>query len=438
MQFELRHLSVSNVEFSTSDVVFNETAPFAKLIDETLILSKSIIERELLNDTRIESIELSIARPGDSCRIVPVKDVIEPRAKLDGECFPGFQGDFFACGSGITYALKGCAVVSTGAIVGFQEGLIDMSGPMTEYCPFSSLINIVMCIEKNKDLNPHEHEALVRETGIKLASIIAKSVVEDSKEELGYELAACPERLCNKAHDSNLPKVVYVYPLMSQGLLHDTYLYGKATRYAIPTIINEAELADGAIVSGNCVSPGSKTTTYHHQNNAAIRALKNKDGSELDFAGIVVNPLMTRLDDKYRHAKMVKEICLKLGARAALISMEGFGNPTTDLMLMCRLLEEVGISTVLISNEDAGVDGFSESLPDGNKYADAMVSTGNSNATIRVPKMDKVLGDLSAIERLTGGSANSIQDDGSIVIEIHAIMGSHNLQGFSKLSCMNV
>lgn len=55
-----------------------------------------------------------------------------------------------------------------------------------------------------------------------------------------------------------LPKVVYVYNCMAQGLLHDTYYYGRDAKMMIPTLITPPEVADGAIVSGNCVSPGSK------------------------------------------------------------------------------------------------------------------------------------------------------------------------------------
>ena len=107
-------------------------------------------------------------------------------------------------------------------------------------------------------------------------------------------------------------------------------------------------------------------------------------------------------------------------------------------MMVCRSLEKKGIKTVIISNEDAGVDGKSEPLPDGTIEADAIISTGNSNATIHIPKMDKVIGDIKAIERVTGGFVGSIQEDGSLVIEIHGIMGSHNLQGFGKLSAVTV
>jgi sarcosine reductase len=57
-------------------------------------------------------------------------------------------------GQGVTYALKGCAVVTTGPIVGFQEGLIDMSGPGAQYSIFSKLNNIVIQIFKEESIEP--------------------------------------------------------------------------------------------------------------------------------------------------------------------------------------------------------------------------------------------------------------------------------------------
>lgn len=133
---------------------------------------------------------------------------------------------------------------------------------------------------------------------------------------------------------------------------------------------------DGAIISGNCVSPGSKTTTYHHLNNAVIKALWAKHGKELNFVGIILNPLMVTLKEKQRDIMMSVRIATEeFGADAAIISQEGFGNPTTDLMHVCRGLEKRGVKTVIITNEDAGTDGMSESLPDVVTEANAIVST---------------------------------------------------------------
>jgi len=426
VELELRKIKVNDVQFGKRTFVENGVL----YVDREEIISL------LKADERVKDVSIDIARPGESIRIIPVKDVIEPRAKLEGDAFPGVDGAISEVGRGITYVLQGSAVVTTGPIVGFQEGIIDMSGPLTQYTPFAHINNIVISIEKADGVQPHEHEEAVRKAGIKAAHFIAKQAVGCDEYEaekiiwdsIGKKIERYP----------GLPKVVYVYFCMSQGLLHDTYFYGKDSKKIIPSLITPLEVMDGAIVSGNCVSPGSKTTTFHHQNNAVIRECLKRDGKEINFIGVILNPLMTTLDEKFRNSVLTPRLAEMLGADGAVISQEGFGNPTTDLMMVCKGLEKKGIKTVIISNEDAGVDGKSEPLPDGTIEADAIVSTGNSNATIHIPKMDKVIGDIQAIERVTGGFVGSIQPDGSLVIEIHGIMGSHNLQGFGKLSAVTV
>ncbi|WP_432666885.1 glycine/sarcosine/betaine reductase component B subunit [Wukongibacter baidiensis] len=426
MELELRKINICDIQFGSE----------TRVSDGVLYINKKEVITLLKKDNRIKEVKIDLARPGESIRIIPVKDVIEPRAKLAGEAFPGVDGKIEEVGYGITYALKGCAVVTTGPIVGFQEGIIDMSGPLTEYTPFAHLNNIVIHIIKEDGVEPHEHEETVRIAGIKAAHFIAKQVLDcghDEVEEFTWDNVYEKVR-----KNPELPKVVYVYQCMSQGLLHDTYFYGKDSKKMLPTIVSPLEVIDGAIVSGNCVSPGSKTTTFHHQNNAIIKECFKRDGKEINFIGVVLNPLMTTLDDKLRNVVLTTRMVEMLGADGVIQSQEGFGNPTTDLMMICEKLENKGIKTVLISNEDAGVDGKSESLPDGTIKADAIISTGNSNATIKLPPMEKVLGELKAIENVTGGFAGSIQEDGGLVIEIHGIMGSHNLQGYNKLSAVTI
>lgn len=427
MQLQLRNVEVKDVVFSDH----------MGLEDNILKLDALQMEKVLLEDKRITKVKFHIAKPGESVRIIPVKDVIEPRAKLGEEAFTGvLTDDVKEAGSGTVYALKNCAVVTTGPIVGFQEGLIDMSGPAAEYTIFSKLMNIVVEIEKADGISPHEHEEIVRLAGIKLASFIGKLAltVTEYKEEI-YEWGNIGEK-CNQY--PSLPKVVYVDQIMSQGLLHDTYYYGRDSKLMLPMIVSPLEIMDNALISGNCVSPGSKTTTYHHQNNAVIKACFEKHGKEINFMGIVLNPLMVTLKEKYRNCMLTVKYAEMLGAEGSVVSQEGFGNPTTDLMIVAKGLEEKNIKAVIITNEDAGLDGMSESLPDSVKEADAIISTGNSNATLILPKMDKVIGELKAIERVTGGNVESILEDGRLVIEIHGIIGSHNLQGNTHLSAMTV
>lgn len=428
MNLELRKVAIKDICFDTE----------CKIVSGVLHVDPEQLEDIVLEDSRVKSVSFDVARPGESVRIVPVKDVIEPRAKLEGgEAFPGlFREDMEEAGSGITYALSGCAVTSTGPIVGFQEGVIDMSGPGAEYTYYSQLLHLVMIIEKQEYVDQHDHEEVVRLAGIKLARFLG-TLAFDCEEYTSetYEWKSIGEKY---AEYPELPKVVYVYNCMAQGLLHDTYFYGRDAKVIVPSIITPLEVMDGAIVSGNCVSPGSKTTTYMHQNNAVIKELFAKHGTEINFMGIVLNPLMTTLKEKFRDRMLTVRLVKMLGADGVLISQEGFGNPTTDLMIVCQELENNGIKTVIITNEDAGVDGMSESLPDSVQEANAIVSTGNSNATVMLPAMEKTIGILKEVERVCGGNVTSIQEDGRLLLEIHGIMGSHNLQGNTKLGAITL
>ena len=120
MHLELRKVQIQNIAFGEENAIR----------DHVLYLNKDSLTEEVMKDKRIKKVDFDIARPGESVRIIPVKDVIEPRAKMEGDIFPGiFKETMEEGGYGVTYALKGCAVTTTGPIVGFQEGLIDMSGP---------------------------------------------------------------------------------------------------------------------------------------------------------------------------------------------------------------------------------------------------------------------------------------------------------------------
>lgn len=427
MNLEIRKINIKDVIFSDSN----------KIKSNILFVNKQFLWEIVKEDKRIKDVSFDIAKPGESVRILPVKDVIEPRAKINGEVFPGtFKETMDEVGKGITYVLSGCAVVTTGPIVGFQEGLIDMSGPAAKYSIFSKLLNIVVVITKEDNVDPHEHEEAVRLAGIKVANYLGKIALEYEEydiekyewKNIGQKYSEFPE----------LPKVAYVYNCMSQGLLHDTYFYGRDSKLMIPTLVTPLEVMDGAIVSGNCVSPGSKTTTYHHLNNAVIKECLEKHGKDINFMGIILNPLMVTLKEKYRNCMLSVRLVEMLGAEGVVISQEGFGNPTTDLMIATQSLERKGIKTVIITNEDAGIDGMSESLPDSVTEAHAIVSTGNSNATIMLPKMDKIIGNLVDIARVTGGNIDSIQEDGKLLVEIHGIIGSHNLQGNTLLSAITI
>lgn len=424
MQLELGYLFIKDVQFG------NET----KLENETLYVNKEELIEIIKEDEHFEKVDVELARPGESIRITPVKDVIEPRVKVEGPggIFPGMISKVDTVGSGKTNVLKGCAVVTTGKIVGFQEGIVDMVGPGSDYTPFSKLNNIVLVCEPKEELKQREHEKALRMAGFKAATYIgeiAKDLAPDKVET--FETDPMLESIDKY---SDLPKVAYVQMLQSQGLLHDTYVYGVDVKETLPTIIYPTEIMDGAIVSGNCVSACDKNTTYHHLNNPVVEDLLRKHGEELNFVGVIITNENVYLADKQRSSDWTAKLAEFLGVDGVIISQEGFGNPDTDLIMNCKKIEQKGIKTVIITDEYAGRDGASQSLADADPLANAVVTGGNANEVITLPPMEKVIGHTDYIDIIAGGFDGSLKEDGSIVVELQSITGATNELGFNKLT----
>lgn len=400
-----------------------------------LEVNKAELEALIREDPLIVDVSFAIAKPNDSIRIISVKDVIEPRCKVEGSgiCFPGFfTGEEATVGSGKTYVLRGAAVVTAGTVVGFQEGIIDMSGEGAKYTPFSQTVNLVVSGTVQDDVTRAIKEKALRLMGLKAARYLAdaaKAVTPSSTEV--YETLPPIEQA---KQYPNLPKVGYVYALQSQGLLHDTYYYGVDVKQIVPTIMYPTEAMDGAVASGNCVSACDKNPTYVHQNSPVIHELYKRHGKDFNFMGVIITNENVTLADKERSSYMTAKLAEQLGLDAVIISEEGFGNPDADLMMNCRKIEEKGIKTVLLTDEYAGQDGASQSLADAHPAANAVVSNGNANQVIRLPKMDTVIGDPQQANVIAGAWDGSLHEDGTIEAELQVITGATNELGFWKLS----
>ncbi|WP_347452095.1 glycine/sarcosine/betaine reductase component B subunit [Acetoanaerobium noterae] len=426
MRLEVGNIFIKDIQFGDSTKVENGV----------LYVNKQELISELSSDEHIKSIDMEIVRPGESVRIAPVKDVIEPRVKVEGNggIFPGFLSKVDTVGEGKTNVLKGAAVVTTGKVVGFQEGIIDMTGPGADYTPFSKTCNVVIIAEPVDGLKQHDHEAALRMVGLKAGKYLGEAGRNITPDEVKvYETKPIFESV---KEYPNLPKVAYVYMLQTQGLLHDTYVYGVDAKKIIPTLIYPTEVMDGAILSGNCVSACDKNPTYVHMNNPVIHDLYELHGKEYNFVGVIITNENVYLADKERSSNWTAKMAEYLGLDGVIISEEGFGNPDTDLIMNCKKITKKGIKTVILTDEYAGRDGASQSLADADAAADACVTGGNANMTIVLPKLDKIIGHVSkdVIDVIAGGFDGSLRADGSIEVEIQAITGATSEVGFNKMT----
>lgn len=430
MKLELHRLFVKALKFGDKTGFANGTLTVNKkelldLISEDPLLGKHL--------------DVDLAIPGDKTRVMPVKDVIEPRWKIEGkgQVFPGMLSDVETVGEGKTLVLTGAAVLTAGKLVRFQEGIIDMSGPGADYTPYSKTCNVVLVLEpSDPNMDKHDYEKACRMAGLKAAGYLAKACADVKAEKVEtYEFANLREAMNAMP---NLPKVGYLYMLQTQGLLHDTYLYGVDVKKILPTLLSPLEVMDGAITSGNCVSACDKNNTYSHQNNPVIADMLKRHGKDFNFVTCIVTNENVTLADKRRSSTYATKLAAMLGLDGVVITEEGFGNPDADLIMNCWKCERAGIKTALLTDEYAGQDGASQSLADSCPEGNACVTAGNANEVIVLPPMDKVIGYAEEANVIAGGWNGSLAADGSITVELQAITGATSELGYTKLGAYTI
>ncbi|UOF88976.1 glycine/sarcosine/betaine reductase component B subunit [Fodinisporobacter ferrooxydans] len=424
-------LEVGN--FFVKDVLFGSETSFQNGI---LTIDKEEALQVVRQDDHITDVDLVIAKPGDPIRIIPVKEAIEPRCKVSGGVmFPGALNKLAPAGSGRTHVLKGSCVLAVGKHWGgFQDGLIDMSGPGAERTMFSQLIHICLVADTDEEFERYEQQKrnkALRWAGMRLAEYIGQCVKNREPEEMEiYDLPAIDKR---SAEVNQLPGVVYVLQLQSQMLEngYNALVYGWDTNHMVPTLIHPNELLDGAVISGSFMPCSSKISTYQHVNNATIKRLMKEHGKTINFLGVILTNLNVQLEEKNRSALFVRHIATTLGAKGAVVCEEGYGNPDADFIAVINELEDAGIRVVGITNECTGRDGRSQSLVDLSEKANAIVSTGNVSELLKLPPMEIVIGELEALARdgNSGGWEGCVKEDGSIEMENNGMFCSDGNTG---------
>ena len=359
----------------------------------TLTIDTAAAVALVLEDPRIIGVELEIARPGESVRIVHCLDAVEPRTKIGEETvFPGFLGGMETVGTGETLRLAGVSVLTSSqypqpfsGLLQAREAVVDMSGDTAVYSPFSRVINVVLALTPNPETDNDDYDDAIRRAALKVAEYLASSAVDnDPDESTVWDFSS---------QNPDLPNVVYFYQLQGQGRMADTFLYGHDIHNLVPTMIHPNEVLDGAIVSGVYVYGCYKNPTYLHQNNPIIWELQSRHGKDLNFAGVIINRGHNYTQaDKERSSHWAAKLAEFVGADGAILTAEGGGNSAIDMMLACQYMEQAGIKTTVVSSEAAGTDGYDFPLFYTVPEADAIVSIGSEDEIIAMPEVDKVIG----------------------------------------------
>lgn len=426
--------------FHVKDIQFGQTTAYK---DGVLTVNKEELLKVVHEDEHITTADLRIVRPGDKIRLCPVKEALEMRCKVSGGqgVFPGVLSPLEVAGSGRTHCLQDCSLLVVGQHWGgFQDGLIDMSGPFQHHTIFGDMPNLVLVADTDEEFEKHEQQKMnkaLRWAGMRLAEYVGQCVRDLEPENIEvYDLPPLNER--DEATNA-LPGVVYVLQPQTQmeALGYNTLIYGWDGNRMLPTFMHPNELLDGCMVSGSFMPVSSKISTYEFATNPTLKRLYAEHGKTINFLGVIMSTLNPKMDEKTRCVKMAGQIAVALGAKGAIVAEEGYGNPDVDYTAMLVELERLGIKTVGISDDCTGRDGASQPLVSLNPATDALVTGGNVSELYHLPPMPEVIGELEALARdgNSGGWEGCINPDGSLVMENNGMFCANHISGYSTRTC---
>jgi glycine reductase complex component B subunit alpha and beta len=379
-----------------------------RLVGPRLEVDLDALRARLAADARLGEVRVDLVHPGERCRIGRVFDVVAPRARLDGEDFPGVLGAVARAGDGRTLALAGVSVVTTDQQMDSIGTLavIDMAGPTAAMSPFGSTHNLVISAWASPGTGRSEYLAAIRLAALKAAVHLARAAREAEPDRV--EVFALPPSPRVPVELAHLPRVAYVFQIHSHQRptgVDEGILYGDPVRRMLPTIVHPNEVLDGAVLRGFM---GRSVTTWATQNHPVIRSLYAQHGRTLWFAGVVVTVAQATEPERVRSAfQAAGLVAHALGADGAVFTKIGGGAPHVDMAQAASQCEALGVKTTVLV-EDMSTDGSAEGmllfdLPG----VDAMVNVGSSHEPLTLPAMDRVVGADDLVPRLIGEMATT-------------------------------
>ena len=365
---------------------------------DTLIINRADLIARIAQEPLFERVEVELAHPGESCRIIRVLDVLEPRYRLRGQNFPGALDPNGLVGDGQTRALKNVAVVETDQLAIRSRNMIDMSGPAAEYSPIANTHNVVLLPYPKPGVDKDDYRLAVKKAGLKTATYLAAAAKDVAPHETQtFEL---PPVATNQG-PKDLPRIAYIFPMHSHQhptQQKETVFYGSNIQGFMPTIVHPNEILDGALMFSY------SAFTWFAQNHPVIHELYRRHGRDLWFAGVVLTVAPVTIAEKERNtalaARLAKEV---LNADGIIATKIGGGAVDTDLMMIYTRAEEMGMKAALIIMErypDTGITFVPANV-------NALVTPGLTRDAITLPAVARVVGgDTIALDNANPDNSN--------------------------------
>lgn len=357
----------------------------------------TVNKEELINQAKSElfgSLDIKLAVPGESCRILGIHDVMQPRCKADAPetSYPGIWGKLAPMGEGRTVALKGVVVSDIYYAKCNIKYYLDMGGECAKYSNFSRHYHIILDATPAEGVSDASYAEALKYASLSINVYLAKLAIAVKPDESEvYELG--PVGL--GADGKPLPKVAYLVTHMAS---HDTWnflVYGQSALGFLPTILQPTEVLDGAMV-WRYWEPN-----YYLQNEVYIKELMKRHGKDIEFVGFIMDNNVMKIDGKDAMSMMAATLCKEtLKADCVIVNKSGMGHCQLDSALAFNWAEKMGMTCVMnlsaVSNDKPG-----DMLVISDPKIDAVINSGR-NYDLHHPRVERVIGEEANVPSLMG------------------------------------
>jgi hypothetical protein len=383
--------------YQTKDVQFGRATRWRGGVLE---INREELLESIRQDPLVDRVDVEVARPGESARIITVRDAIEPRVKVSGAgvAYPGILGRAVdTVGQGRTNRLGGVTVMTCavgqdsrryGLLSSYRPGtaygdFIDMSGPGA-ISPYAELNNVCVIVEPAGHLDPDAANRVVQQAMLKVSDRLAQATVGQEPTEVEvFDMTPTP----------GLPGIVYIHSVVSPEAITlnpdsttGTAIYG-ITRLTQPWLLHPTEVLDGA-ACGNF----GRWLTWPLTNTIVLHMCR-RHGKDFNFLGcIMVRTMWEEQRQKELMANRAALMASTLGAVGAIVTPTLRGQRFLDTIAVVETCERAGIKTVLITEEEDDEDGTAPPLLVASPDVVAVVSTGDGSAPGPFPPVDRVIG----------------------------------------------
>jgi glycine reductase complex component B subunit alpha and beta len=385
-------LEVGN--FPVTDVVLGGRTRWA---DGVLEIDKRELLDLVMDDPAVAWADIEVARPAESARIIRIRDIIEPKIKVEGPgvTYPGIAGRPVAIvGRGKTHRLGGMTIMPCSEMpernadgtrwwAQTDVTFVDMSGPGA-VTPFAGTVNLCLAMEPTASAFAEDWNRVLQAAMLKVNDRVARATLGlDAPQTRVYDL---------DRRDASLPTVVFVPVLASA-----EYRFGPRTslgtgvygigRLTQPWLLDPTELLDGAVCgtyNENFTWPILETL---------VPRLCAGHGIDFNFAGcIVVRSNWEAQAEKELMADRAARLALAVGAQGAIVTTNVRGQRFVETILTVQALERAGVKTILMTEEEDNEDGTAPPLLVPAPEVVAVVSTGTGGVDATFPGVARVIG----------------------------------------------